>query len=180
MTRRKAAKAAKAPRKGTTPRKRTTRTPTKSRSVPQATELQRTDETRHHVPPPPWTQSDLKPRRGGDPATSVTVKDEAEALFYFARIDERLAEAWQRDVVMHAGPITIHRVIGVFFDSTHYAYVDRRLIWYLRHDPSDPLGVRWEGYLKTAGDAPRGALVHFVGRDIMAKKSPPQITEGGA
>lgn len=113
-------------------------------------------------------------------ASSVTVNNEAEALFYFARIDERLADAWRRDVVVPDGPITIHRVIGTFFDSTHYAYVDRRLIWYLKHDPSDPLGAKWEGYLKTAGDAPRGTVAIFVGLDIMAKKSPPQITGGGS
>jgi hypothetical protein len=106
---------------------------------------------------------------------SVTVKDEAEALFYFARIDERLAEAWKRDVVMPAGPITIRRAIATRFGSTHYAYVDRRLLWYLKHDPSDPLGAKWEGYLRSPGDVPRGATVMFVGRDFVAKKCPPQL-----
>jgi len=115
-------------------------------------------------------------RRGA--ANSVTVKDETEALLYFAQIDDRLADAWKRDVVMHEGPITIHRVIGHFFDATHYAYVDRRLFWYLKRDPSDPLGAKWEGYLKAAIDAPPGTIVSYVGRDILAKKVPPQLADG--
>ncbi|HSX22920.1 MAG TPA: hypothetical protein VLE97_09125 [Gaiellaceae bacterium] len=116
----------------------------------------------------------------GQAASSVTVANEAEALFYFARIDQRLADAWKRDVVVPEGPITIHKVVGSFFDATHYAYVDRRLIWYLRHDPSDPLGAKWEGYLKSAADAPRGTTVSFVGRDIVAKKCPPQLAKGSS
>lgn len=159
-------KTQKTPRKDSTARKR----------KPRETALTRTSKQRRF-------NEETRPSpslSGGAPATSVTVKDEAEALFYFARIDECLAEAWKRDVVMHEGPITIHRVIGTFFDSTHYAYVDRRLIWYLRHDPSDPLGARWEGYLKAVGDAPRGTLVRFVGRDILVKKCPPQLADGDA
>lgn len=119
-----------------------------------------------------------QPQGDHDAASSVTVKDEAEALFYFASIDERLADAWKRDVVMPDGPITIRRVVGTFFDATHYAYVDRRLIWYLKRDHRDPFGARWEGYLKTASDAPRGTIVIFAGRDVLAKKSPPQIARG--
>lgn len=111
------------------------------------------------------------------PRSDVVVKNEAEALFYFAQIDSRLAEAWKRDVVMHEGPITIRFTLPSWFDSTHYAYVDPRLIWYLKHDPSDPLGARWEGYLREASDAPRGSMVVMVGRDIRAKKCGPQIEE---
>ena len=113
-------------------------------------------------------------------ANFVVVKDEDEAIFYFARIDDRLAEAWKRDVVVHKGPITIHIVVGSFFNATHYAYVDHRLFWYLRRDPSDPLGAKWEGYLKNPGDAPKGAIAVFVGSDIMAKKSHPQLTGGNS
>lgn len=108
---------------------------------------------------------------------SVTVKNEAEALFYFQRIDERLAEAWKRDVVMHEGPITIRRCFASRFESTHYAYVDQRLFWYLKHDPSDPLGARWDGYLKHAADVPRGAVAVAVGKDLIAKKVPPELVE---
>lgn len=153
-------KTTKPPRKSASPRKRK---PSKQAS-PHESRL---------AHPPPLDNNDQRKA-----ASSVTVSNEAEALFYFARIDERLADAWKRDVVVPKGPITIHRVIGTFFDSTHYAYVDRTLIWYLKHDPSDPLGAKWEGYLKTAGDAPRGTVAVFVGLDIMAKKSPPQITSG--
>jgi hypothetical protein len=123
-----------------------------------------------------WARDDVRELPGDLP--SVTVKDEAEALFYFGRIDERLAEAWKRDVVMHTGSITIRRAISSRFGSTHYAYVDRRLLWYLKHDPSDPLGAKWEGYLRSAGDAPRGAIAVFVGRDVVAKKCPPQLADG--
>jgi len=108
---------------------------------------------------------------------SVVVKNAAEAMFYFAQIDDRLAEAWKRDVVMHEGPITIRRTMPSWFGSTHYAYVDPRLIWYLKREPSDPLGARWEGYLRNAGDAPRGSMVVMVGRDICAKKCGPQLGE---
>jgi len=112
-------------------------------------------------------------------ADDVTVKDEAEAIFYFGNIDARLAKAWKRDVVMHEGPITIRRFLAPsHFDSTHYAYVDRRLLWYLKHDPSDPLGTKWEGYLRSAGDVPRGAIAVFVGLDVVAKKCPPQLADG--
>lgn len=150
-------KATKPPRKKAPSRKRGASEPTR----PRATAIAR-----------------AQPQRDHDAASSVTVKDEAEALFYFARIDERLADAWKRDVVMPNGPITIRRVVGTFFDSTHYAHVDRRLIWYLKHDRRDPLGARWEGYLKTASDAPQGTIVIFAGRDVLAKKSPPQIAGG--
>jgi hypothetical protein len=108
---------------------------------------------------------------------SVTVKDEAEALFYFQRIDDRLAEAWKRDVVMHEGPITIRRCFASRFESTHYAYVDQRLFWYLKHDPTDPLGARWDGYLKSAHDVPQGAIAVTVGKDLIAKKCPPELIE---
>lgn len=107
---------------------------------------------------------------------SVTVKDEAEAVFYFQRIDVRLAEAWKRDVVMHEGPITIRRCFASRFESTHYAYVDQRLFWYLKRDPADPLGARWDGYLKNAHDVPRGAVVVVVGRDLIAKKCTSELS----
>jgi len=159
-------KTAKPPRKSTSPRKPRAlarKTPRAAEDLPQS------------PTPPSWAKEDRRTLAGDLP--SVTVKDEAEACFYFGRIDERLAEAWKRDVVMHEGPITIRRVLASRFGSTHYAYVDRRLLWYLRHDPSDPLGAKWEGYLRSAGDAPRGAIVAFVGLDIVAKKCPPQIAE---
>jgi hypothetical protein len=108
---------------------------------------------------------------------SVTVKNEAEAMFYFQRIDDRLAEAWKRDVVMHAGPITIRRCFASRFESTHYAYVDQRLFWYLKRDASDPLGARWDGYLKDARDVPPGAVAVPVGKDLIAKKCPPELPE---
>ena len=160
------------PRKGHTARKRKPRDPKLQHgaALARASEPRRRNEETNQPHPP------ALPR--GTRATSVTVNDEAEALSYFARIDERLAEAWRRDVVMHEGPITIRLVIGTFFDSSHYAYVDRRLFWYLRHDPSDPLGAKWEGYLKTASDAPRGTRVVFSGLDILAKKCAPQLTNG--
>lgn len=108
---------------------------------------------------------------------SVTLKDEHEVLCHFGRLDPRLAEAWKRDVAIHKGPITLRRVMepASFHGATHYAYVDRRLLWYLKHDPTDPLGARWDGYLDRAGDAPSGTIAVFVGRDIVVKKCPPQI-----
>ncbi len=174
MTTRKVAKA-KTPRKTAAPRKRKSRAKSAENGTSQAL-VPRERRTASRPPPSPWVHDDLKPLPGDLP--SVTVKDEAEALFYFARLDERLAEAWKRDVVMHEGPITIRRSLPSSFGTTHYAYVDRRLLWYLKRDPSDPLGARWEGYLKTAGDAPRGAIAVFVGLDIMAKKTPPAIESG--
>jgi hypothetical protein len=112
---------------------------------------------------------------------AVTLKDEHEVLFHFGRIDPRLAEAWKRDVVVHEGPITLRRVMypASFGGATHYAYVDRRLLWYLSHDPSDPDGARWDGYLASARDAPPGTTVVVVGRDIVVKKRPPQLGKGG-
>lgn len=111
---------------------------------------------------------------------SVTLKDERAVLFHFERVDPRLAEAWRRDVVVHEGPITLRHVMSSasFGGATHYAYVDRRLLWYLKHDPSDPLGARWDGYLNSAGEAPSGTIAVFVGRNIVAKKCPPQLKEG--
>jgi hypothetical protein len=110
----------------------------------------------------------------------VTLKDEAEVLRHFSRIDPRLAEAWKRDVAMHEGAITLRRVMypASFGGATHYAYVDRRLLWYLRHDPTDPLGARWDGYLASPSDAPPGTTVVVVRTDFVAKKIPPQIGEG--
>ena len=108
---------------------------------------------------------------------SVTVKNAAEAMFYFQRIDDRLAEAWKRDVVMHEGPVTIRRCFASRFESTHYAYVDQRLFWYLKRDASDPLGARWDGYLKDARDVPPGAIAVPVGKDLIAKKVPPELAE---
>jgi hypothetical protein len=116
-----------------------------------------------------------------DDLPAVTLKDEHEVLDHFARVDPRLAEAWKRDVVVHKGPITLRRVLypASFGGATHYAYVDRRLLWYLSHDPSDPDGARWDGYLASARDAPPGTTVVVVGRDIVVKKRPPQLGEGG-
>ena len=82
----------------------------------------------------------------------------------------------KRDVVMHQGPITIRRCFASRFESTHYAYVDQRLFWYLKHDPADPLGARWDGYLKNAHDVPRGAVAVVVGKDLIAKKCPPELS----
>ena len=110
---------------------------------------------------------------------SVTLKDETEAFFHFSRIDPRLAEAWKRDVVMHEGPITLRRVMSPtsFGGATHYAYVDRRVLWYLKRDPSDPLGARWDGYLANRSDAPPGTTAVIVGSDIVVRKGLPQLTE---
>lgn len=121
---------------------------------------------------------------GIDPLTGdlpgVTLKDEEAVLFHFSRVDPRLADAWKRDVTTHKGPITLRRVMypASFGGATHYAYVDRRLLWYLRHDPTDPLGARWDGYLASPSDAPPGTTVMVVGTDFIAKKIPPQIGEG--
>lgn len=172
-------KKTKKPRKSTTsPRKRKPRK-SSSREATQALtrKPKRVEENSPRSPTPSfWAKGDVRELPGDLP--SVTVKDEAEALFYFRRIDDRLAEAWKRDVVMHEGPITIRRALSSRFGSTHYAYVDPRLLWYLKHDPSDPLGAKWEGYLKSAGDAPRGAIAVFVGRDVVAKKCPPLLEDG--
>lgn len=111
---------------------------------------------------------------------SVTLKDEGEVIFHFMRVDPRLAEAWRRDVVVHTGPITLRRVMSPanFGGATHYAYVDPRLLWYLRHDPSDPLGAHWDGYLASAGSAPPGTIAVAVGRNIVVKKCLPQLGKG--
>lgn len=102
---------------------------------------------------------------------SVTLKDTNEAFFHFSRIDPRLADAWRRDVVVHEGPITLRRVLTPINGATHYAYVDRRLLWYLKRDPSDPLGARWDGYLAAAHDAPPGTTTVRVGSDLMARRA---------
>ena len=119
------------------------------------------------------------PHLSGD-LPSVTLRDEREVYAHFERIDPRLAEAWKRDVVVHEGPITLRRIMypASFGGSTHYAYVDRRLLWYLTHDPSDPIGARWDGYLASARDAPPGTVATFVGQDIVAKKQPPLLGKG--
>ena len=108
---------------------------------------------------------------------AITLRDSQEVLSHFERIDPRLAEAWKRDVVVHDGPITLRRVMSPanFGGATHYAYVDRRLLWYLRHDPSNPVGACWEGYLATASDAPAGTIGVPVGRNIVVKRSSPQL-----
>jgi hypothetical protein len=131
------------------------------------------------------------PRLGAtiDPLTGdlpgVTLRNEAAVIAHFERIDPRLADAWRRDVVVHEGPITLRRIMssvfgggGSFGGATHYAYVDRRLLWYLKHDPSDPLGARWDGYLARLGDAPPGTIAVCVGTDFVAKKCVPQLSEG--
>lgn len=119
----------------------------------------------------------IDPLTGDLPA--VTLKNSREVLLHFERVDPRLAEAWRRDVVVHEGPITLRRVMSPanFGGATHYAYVDRRLLWYLRRDPTNPVGARWEGYLARTSDAPPDTLVVFVGRDILAKKCPPQLDD---
>jgi hypothetical protein len=111
---------------------------------------------------------------------SVTLKNEGEVFFHFRRVDPHLAEAWRRDVVVHEGPITLRRVMSPasFGGATHYAYVDRRLLWYLKHDPTDPLGARWDGYLVSVGDAPPGPIAVVVGRDVVVKKHSPQLEDG--
>jgi len=127
----------------------------------------------HHA-----VRAPLDPLLGDLPG--ITLKDEREVLFHFGRVDPRLAEAWKRDVVVHEGPITLRRVMypADCRGATHYAYVDRRLLWYLRHDPSDPIGARWDGYLTERGDPPPGAHVVFVGSDIVIKKCAPQLKDG--
>jgi hypothetical protein len=125
------------------------------------------------------TRTCIDPLTGDLPA--VTLKNFQEVLHHFERVDPRLAEAWRRDVVVHEGPITLRRVMmpSNFGGATHYAYVDRRLLWYLKHDPSTPVGARWEGYLTCASDAPPDTMAVFVGRDILVKKCPSQLGEGG-
>ena len=91
------------------------------------------------------TKTPIDPLTGDLPA--VTLKDFREVLLHFERVDPRLAEAWRRDVVVHEGPITLRRVMAPanFGGATHYAYVDRRLLWYLRPDSADSVGARWDG-----------------------------------
>ena len=124
------------------------------------------------------TRTPIDPLTGDLPA--VTLKDFREVLRHFERVDPRLAEAWRRDVVVHDGPITLRRVMSPanFGGATHYAYVDRRLLWYLKHDPSTSVGARWEGYLTCASDAPPDTMTIFVGRDILVKKCSQQLEEG--
>ena len=133
---------------------------------------------------PPGVVPREKPLIGDLP--SVTLRNADEVFHHFSRIDQRLAEAWRRDVVVHEGPITLRRVMSsvrdgygnAFGGATHYAYVDRRLLWYLTHDPSDPLGARWDGYLASARDAPPGTTAERVGLDVVAKKVLPRLEEG--
>jgi hypothetical protein len=141
--------------------------------VPQAREAPRTKR------PPNVGAVPRIPALPGD-LPSVILHNEQEVFAHFERIDPRLAEAWKRDVVVHEGPITLRRIMhpSSFGGATHYAYVDRRLLWYLSHDPSDPLGARWDGYLASARDAPSGTTAVVVGRNIVAKKRPPQLGEG--
>jgi len=84
----------------------------------------------------------IDPLIGDLPA--VTLKDSREVLLHFERVDPRLAEAWRRDVIVHEGPITLRRIMSPanFGGATHYAYVDRRLLWYLKHEPANPVGAR--------------------------------------
>ena len=125
-----------------------------------------------------------------DPVTGdlpgITLGNEAAVIAHFERVDPRLADAWRRDVVIHEGPITLRRIMssvfgggGSFGGATHYAYVDRRLLWYLTHDPSDPLGARWDGYLASRHDAPPGTVAVAVGLDVVARKSLPRLEGGG-
>jgi hypothetical protein len=143
--------------------------------------LTETTGSRHLAKRPTSTEGGktvIDPLTGDLPA--VTLKDSHEVLLHFERVDPRLAEAWRRDVVVHEGPITLRRIMSPanFGGATHYAYVDRRLLWYLRHDSSNPVGARWEGYLTRISDAPPDTIVVFVGRDILAKKCPPQLDDG--
>lgn len=132
---------------------------------------------------PPRRSTTVDPLTGDLPG--VTLRNEAEVIAHFERVDPRLADAWRRDVVVHEGPITLRRIAssvfgggGSFGGSTHYAYVDRRLLWYLTPDPSDPLGARWDGYLASRYDAPPGTTAVGVGLDIVARKIQPRL-EGG-
>lgn len=145
--------------------------------VPQVRE-EREEHPRAERPPNVGVKPRI-PHLPGD-LPSVTLKDEHEVFAHFERIDPRLAEAWKRDVVIHEGPITLRRIMypDSFGGATHYAYVDRRLLWYLRHDPSDQLGAHWDGYLASVRDAPPGTVAAFVGRDIVARKQPPLLGEG--
>jgi hypothetical protein len=110
---------------------------------------------------------------------AVTLANFQEVLSHFERIDPRLAEAWKRDVAVHSGPITLRRVLlpGSFGGATHYAYVDRRLLWYLKRTPSDPTGIRWEGYVINASDAPPNTIAVVAGRDLKIMKGSPQLAE---
>jgi hypothetical protein len=141
----------------------------------------RAREENPHTERPPHVGT-AKPRIASLPGDlpSVTLKDEHEVFAYFNRLDPCLAEAWKRDVVVHEGPITLRRIMHPtsFGGATHYACVDRRLLWYLSHDPADPIGARWDGYLANPRDAPPGTTVVFIGSNIVAKKRPPQLGEG--
>jgi len=111
---------------------------------------------------------------------AVTLRSFHEVLFHFERVDPRLAEAWRRDVAVHEGAITLRRVMSPenFGGATHYAYVDRRLLWYLKRDPSDPAGARWEGYLTNASDAPPDTVAVVAGRNITVKKILQSLEDG--
>jgi hypothetical protein len=125
-----------------------------------------------------WRTNDHDQLLGDLPG--IKLESEAEVIFHLQRIDPRLADAWRRDVAVHQGPITLRRVMDPegFHGATHYAYVDHRLLWYLKHDRSDPLGARWDGYLKHQTDAPPGTIAVTVGSDIVVKKITPQLGEG--
>lgn len=126
----------------------------------------------------PWATNDRDQLLGDLPG--IKLQNEAEVLFHLQRIDPRLADAWRRDVTVHEGPITLRRVMDpvCFGGATHYAYVDHRLLWYLKHDSSDPLGACWDGYLKSVHDAPQGTIAVAVGSNIVVKKCLPQLKEG--
>lgn len=125
-----------------------------------------------------WRTNDRDQLLGDLPG--IKLENEAEVLFHLQRIDPRLANAWRRDVTVHDGPITLRRVMDpmCFGGATHYAYVDHRLLWYLKSDASDPLGACWDGYLKQPGDAPPGTIAVNVGTNIVVKKITPQLGDG--
>lgn len=144
------------------------------------------------APQPQWRQSDPRSLPSGQgwrtndrdqllgDLPGIKLENESEILFHLQRIDPRLADAWRRDVAVHQGPITLRRVMdpASFHGATHYAYVDHRLLWYLKHDGLDPLGAHWVGCLKHHGDAPPGTIAVNVGNDIVVKKCQPTLTEG--
>lgn len=173
-----------------TSKKKTPRTKTPRRNATRAKERQGRNAAGARAEPPQAIVLQEVPRYDARPVSridpllndlpSVTLKDSAEAVFHFNRIDPRLAEAWARDVVVHEGPITLRRVMSPasFGGATHYAYVDRRVLWYLKRDPSDPLGARWDGYLASAQDAPPGTRPVVIGNDLLAKKVEQLLGEG--
>jgi len=159
-------------RAAATPREPAERALTRSPPAREVRPIDRPTTSEERVKPP------IDPLTGDLPG--ITLKDARAVLLHFERVDPRLAEAWRRDVVVHEGPITLRRIMypASFGGATHYAYVDRRLLWYLKHDPSDPIGARWDGYLAHRGDAPPGTVAVAVGLDIVAKKVAPRLGEG--